>query len=58
MRLWKHREVLILIYLVADALTYRHLVETDPGHALETGTMLKNPGISLVWPIYWLFGMF
>ena len=57
MKLWKPREVLILTYLVADALTYRHLVKVDPSHALETDTMLKNLGISLVWPIYWLFNV-
>ena len=47
-----------MAYLVADTLTYRHLVKVDPSHALETGTMLKNLGISFVWPLYWLMSAF
>jgi|NGEPerStandDraft_6_1074524.scaffolds.fasta_scaffold42062_2 hypothetical protein len=58
MKFWKSRELLIMAYLVADTLTYRHLVKVDPSHALETGTMLKNLGISFVWPLYWLMSAF
>jgi hypothetical protein len=58
MKFWKSRELFILAYLVADAMTYRHLVKVDPSHALETGTMLKNLGISFVWPFYWLISTF
>jgi hypothetical protein len=54
MNFWTIRNSLVLAYLVGNALTYRHLVKADPSHALETGTMLKNLGISLVWPLYWL----
>lgn len=54
MKSWKIRELLILAYLVGDALTYRHLVRLDPTHALGTVPLLKNLGISLLWPLYWL----
>jgi hypothetical protein len=47
------RNSLLLFYLLGNAMTYRHLVKTDPGHALESWSMLKNLGISCVWPIYW-----
>ena len=40
MKLWKRRELLILAYLIGDALTYRHLVKIDASDALEVGTML------------------
>jgi len=49
------RTTLFLIYMVGNALTYRHLVKADPEHALEAGTMLINLGISCVWPFYWVF---
>ncbi len=52
------RNALILVYLVGNALTYRHLVKVDPGHALEIGAMLMNLGISCVWPLYWLINAF
>lgn len=58
MKFSKRRELLILGYLVVDALTYRYLVKADPSHALEIGTMLKNLIISFVWPVYWLISMF
>jgi hypothetical protein len=46
-----------MIYLLGNALTYRHLVKLDASHALGTGTMLENLGISLVWPFYWLISV-
>ena len=58
MKLWKRRELLILAYLIGDALTYRHLVKIDASDALEVGTMLKNLCISFVWPFYWLVSLF
>jgi hypothetical protein len=58
MKSWKSRELLILGYLVGDALTYRHLVKFNPSHALETGVMLKNLDISFLWPLYWLISPF
>jgi hypothetical protein len=48
------RNSLLIAYFLGNALTYRHLVKADPGHALETGTMLKNLVISSVWPVYWI----
>jgi hypothetical protein len=54
MKFWTIRNSLIMVYLVGNALTYRQLVKIDPSHALETGTMLKNLGLSFVWPLYWL----
>ncbi len=58
MKLWKRRELLILAYLIGDALTYRHLVKIDASDALEVGTVLKNLCISFVWPFYWLVSLF
>ena len=58
MKSWKFHELLILAYLVGDAITYRHLVKIDPGNALATGAMLKNLGISFLWPLYWLISPF
>ena len=58
MNFWTIRNSLILVYLVGNALTYRHLVKADPSHALETGVMLKNLGISFLWPLYWLISAF
>jgi len=58
MNRWKLPEALILAYLVADAVAYRHLVRADPSHALETGTMLKNLAVSFVWPLYWAMRYF
>jgi len=57
MNFWSIRNSLLLVYFIGNALTYRHLVKADPSHALETGTMLKNLGISCVWPIYWFISM-
>jgi hypothetical protein len=48
------RNATILVYLLGNALTYRHLVKADPGYALESGTMLWNLAISCIWPIYWV----
>jgi len=58
MKSWKSRELLILVYLVGDAITYRHFVKINPSSALETGVMLKNLGISFLWPLYWLIRLF
>jgi hypothetical protein len=46
--------VAIVAYLIGNALTYNHLVKTNPSVALETSTMLENLAIACVWPIYWL----
>jgi hypothetical protein len=54
MKFPKIRELIILAYLIGDALTYRHLVRIDPTHALEMGTVFKNLGVSLLWPLYWI----
>jgi hypothetical protein len=54
MKFWTIRNSLIMGYLLGNALTYRHLVKADPSHALEIETMLKNLGISFLWPLYWL----
>jgi hypothetical protein len=51
MNFWTIRNSLILVYLVGNGLTYRRLVNADSSHALETGVMLKNLGISLLWPL-------
>jgi hypothetical protein len=53
MKFWTIRNSLIMVYLVGNALTYRQLVKIDPSRALETGAMLKNLGLSFVWPLYW-----
>lgn len=58
MNVFTIRNSLLLAYLLGNAATYRYLVRVDPGHALETGTMLKNLGISCVWPLYWIFAIF
>ena len=52
------RNSLLLAYLLGNAVTYRYLAKVDPGHALETGTMLKNLGIACVWPLYLVFVKF
>ena len=54
MNFWTIRNLLILVYLVGNALTYRNLVKADPSPALDTGTMLRNLGVSFLWPLYWL----
>lgn len=54
MNFWSTRNVIALGYLLGNALTYRHLVKADPGHALDYGILFQNLLLSFLWPIYWL----
>jgi hypothetical protein len=51
---WTFRNSLIFVYVVGNALTYRHLVKVDPSHAFVAATLAKNLALSFVWPLYWL----
>jgi len=54
MKFWKNRNALILVYVIGNALTYRYLVKSDPSHAFEAVSLLKNLALSFIWPLYWL----
>jgi hypothetical protein len=54
MNFWSTRNGIALVYLLGNALTYRHLVQADPTHALDYGTIFQNLLLSFLWPLYWL----
>jgi len=55
------RNVLIMIYMVGNALTFNSVFKIERAamamHDSAVPVLLKALGIALIWPIYWLWRM-
>jgi hypothetical protein len=53
------RNVLIMIYMVGNALTFNTVFKMERAamtvHESSAAVLLKALGLSLIWPIYWIW---